>query len=360
MAIRHGQVGMGQLTMDLANQAGQANTARRAADLAEQLRQRELDRQQQAEQFNMQLAAQREMKQLDFQMEMEKYRRANVWEIEKMELRSRLDFENEERKRQQRIAEFDAQEKAIDEAVKTGQLTSEQAQKQKSALQYGRLGLEGVAAQVMHPEPKDDLMSQLFQNATDPSQVNGGTATTQAAVPAAPKRQFQGLVVPDSGRLSTMNTNTGTLEEIDPTKYYTIVRVNPETGVEETGVASGRGLLEDPSSVVDIVNEYQRYPNSVGQMSSVQQKLMQSFLAKPTMRLSPNNPYDPTDVGPIKKYESLDNMEKTWQNLVSKKATVTKNFADLGYKILEQKSAAANPEQVSRILRLIQETQRKQ
>jgi len=53
---------------------------------------------------------------LDHQWNIEAYNRSKSWQIEKMEIASRMDFEREEADRQQKLADVRAKEKAIQES----------------------------------------------------------------------------------------------------------------------------------------------------------------------------------------------------------------------------------------------------
>jgi len=60
------------------------------------------------------------------QLKLEAEMRARAWEIEKMELRSRMDFEREEQRRQKRLAERDARLQALEDATKKGQISQQE------------------------------------------------------------------------------------------------------------------------------------------------------------------------------------------------------------------------------------------
>jgi len=78
---------------------------------------------------------------------MEAEERAHQWEIEKMEIRSRMDFAEEERTRQEKRANLQAAVKKIDELAEAGQITSENAEayKTKAIMNYHRVSLSDRA-----------------------------------------------------------------------------------------------------------------------------------------------------------------------------------------------------------------------
>ena len=71
---------------------------------------------------------QESQKQQDFEIDMYMAQRAKLWEIEKMEMRSRTDFEHEERSRQKKLAEKDAKLDALESAYKNGQINEDDYQ----------------------------------------------------------------------------------------------------------------------------------------------------------------------------------------------------------------------------------------
>lgn len=94
--------------MEREEERRQEREARR--DAVERARQWELEK--------MELASRQ-----DFEREM----KAKAWDLEKMEISSRLDFEREERKRQRELDKIDAALEQIDKEVESGKITEEQA-----------------------------------------------------------------------------------------------------------------------------------------------------------------------------------------------------------------------------------------
>ena len=87
---------------------------------------------------------------------MEAEERAHQWEIEKMEIRSRMDFAEEERTRQEKRANLQAAVKKIDELAEAGQITSENAEayKTKAVMGYYDVSLSDRALGLV-PEKED-------------------------------------------------------------------------------------------------------------------------------------------------------------------------------------------------------------
>lgn len=64
----------------------------------------------------------------DLAIDLQMQERSKLWEIEKMEMRSRMDFEREERTRQKKLAEKEAKVNALENAFKNGQIGEEDYQ----------------------------------------------------------------------------------------------------------------------------------------------------------------------------------------------------------------------------------------
>lgn len=109
MAIKVQPKGMAGLYSRLGALAGQAEAARRAE---ENLRRMEM-------QLSQQEHA-REMATFNAQLRLQTEQRARMWELEKMDMRSRVDFEREEKNRQRKLDDRQAQTDALDRALKDG------------------------------------------------------------------------------------------------------------------------------------------------------------------------------------------------------------------------------------------------
>ncbi len=83
----------------------------------------ERKKQEAAQRLKEQMAFQVAVRQQDISLELEKQERAKRWQIDKMELASRLDFEREERVRQRKLDEFDNIDKQLDKEVQAGRLS---------------------------------------------------------------------------------------------------------------------------------------------------------------------------------------------------------------------------------------------
>lgn len=91
-----------------------------------QAQERQIERNKEYQKFLLNLKTQKELAEFNNQlqvdrlkfnttMQIEREKRAQIWDLEKMELRSRLDFEREERQRQQKLDEYEQGVKFINE-----------------------------------------------------------------------------------------------------------------------------------------------------------------------------------------------------------------------------------------------------
>lgn len=101
--------------------------------------------------FNHQI--QMERMKFDSLLEFEKEKRAKTWEMEKMNMRSQIDFADDEKKRQQRLTEYDAGIKYIRE-------TSDVPEDAKPQLEFN-LTMEKLygAGGVNYPKPEKELFT---------------------------------------------------------------------------------------------------------------------------------------------------------------------------------------------------------
>ena len=98
--------------------AGQARAAEAAANRAEHKRAQMEARNAQREERQYRQAIRSQDLAIDLQIQ----ERSKLWEIEKIEMRSRMDFERDERTRQKKLAEKDAKLNALESAYKNGQI----------------------------------------------------------------------------------------------------------------------------------------------------------------------------------------------------------------------------------------------
>lgn len=114
--IKHGKA---ETALRFAEKIGQAKEAARLAE-----KQMEID-------------YRTNLQQQELAMDLQLRERAKLWEIEKMELASRMDFAREERQRQRKLDEIDNKMRQIDKEVEVGRMTEQEAYPIKLSLQLG-------------------------------------------------------------------------------------------------------------------------------------------------------------------------------------------------------------------------------
>ncbi len=224
MAIRYGNVGTGTLVSNLAKSAGEAVAAQRAAELAERLAERAEQRKAQQEEFQMRLQTEKQMKMLDYQMELERYRRSKEWDIEKMEIASRLDFQKDEQKRVQKEQEYEMKKKAILDSVEIDDGKKKQL---SAALDMEYLGASGLAQQFMKPKTLQEIAAEKAEE-----QLGAG-GVTQQKLPGMGNKDIMFI----GNELLEIDLDSGTQIPIEDNKLY---RVTDNTG--KTGNVTGAEL----------------------------------------------------------------------------------------------------------------------
>lgn len=219
MAISYGNVGAGALIGGLAKDAGAAVAAQRAEELVQRIAEQREARRAQQEAIQLQLQAQRDMKMIDYQMELEKYKRSHEWEIEKMEVASRIDFEKEERAKAAKESEYQSKKKAI---LESDALGKEQKAKLAVALDMEYLGASGLAQQLMKPKTSEDWQMEQLEKARGTTTETGTTPTTTPTV-----GNHDLMVV--NGQLLDFDLDKETQTPIDPTKTYSVTDTTGRT-----------------------------------------------------------------------------------------------------------------------------------
>ena len=88
------------------------------------------------------MAYQDAMRQQDMALDLEKWERAKRWEIDKMELASRLDFERTERVRQRKLDGIDNSLAQIDKEVQAGRMSDDEAYPLRLKLELNKSGVD--------------------------------------------------------------------------------------------------------------------------------------------------------------------------------------------------------------------------
>lgn len=138
--------------------AVEAGEARAAATIAQQA-QAESDR---LEAQQQEFEYRKTLRQQDMVIDLQMNERSKMWEIEKMELRSRLDFEREEKKRQQVLDQYEASVKYINDSDLFDERTKERLLF-SAKLKASKADIPGLS-RILFPE--------VYERAPTPKQVS--------------------------------------------------------------------------------------------------------------------------------------------------------------------------------------------
>lgn len=125
--IEHGRP---ETIIAAARRAGEAQAAIRAQEKAERL---------QAQQ--MEFDFRQSLRQQDMVIDLQMQERAKMWEIQKMELRSQMDFQREEQQRSRKLDSIDSAIQQIDKEVLAGRITEQEAYPIKQKLELSKSGV---------------------------------------------------------------------------------------------------------------------------------------------------------------------------------------------------------------------------
>lgn len=136
---------------------GRPETLLTAAQIAGQ----ERAARQQLEIVERQAAQQREfeyrtaIRQQDMAIDLQMQERAKLWEIQKMELRSQVDFQREEQQRQRKLDSVDSALAQIDKEVLAGRMTEQEAYPIKLKYQMSKMGVD-VPVSLLPPGDEEE------------------------------------------------------------------------------------------------------------------------------------------------------------------------------------------------------------
>jgi len=125
-------------------QPGLAGLYGRAAQIskAEKEAQRKQEQQARKEEQQAEFEYKTALRQQDMAIDLEMNQRAKLWAIEKMELRSRMDFQREEQQRQRKLDSIDSALQQIDKEVLAGRMTEQEAYPIKQKFELNKLGVD--------------------------------------------------------------------------------------------------------------------------------------------------------------------------------------------------------------------------
>lgn len=241
MPIQYEPTGYGASIQQLAEKAGAAEGATKAAEMAFQMAEADKQRQFQAQ-----------MENLHYEMQLEGARRSAMWDIEKMETRSRIDFQEEEQKRTMRKQQLDLDMQALDKAAKERQIDPvEDLPKLKKATLLRYLDLPEASKQLFETLTQQQVMGKEAQRQLDLLKTGGqggaggptGMAPT-GTTPTAPIVPTGSSVSVPIQRSQIYTTGTGQIRGItelgqdigiEDTKHYRVVDSSTGQAYDITG-----------------------------------------------------------------------------------------------------------------------------
>lgn len=122
IVVKHGKP---ETIISAAKRAGEAQAAIREQEQAERLQAQQME-------FDYRTA----LRQQDMAIDLQMNERAKLWEIEKMELRSRMDFEREEQKRQRKIDDAENAIRQLKKEIEAGKFDEDDLQIKNLLLYY--------------------------------------------------------------------------------------------------------------------------------------------------------------------------------------------------------------------------------
>lgn len=94
------------------------------------------------------------LRQQDMVIDLQMQERAKQWEIDKMQLRSQMDFQREEQQRQRKLDSIDSSIQQIDKEVLAGRITEQEAYPIKQKLEISKTGVS-IPISAFEGEDKD-------------------------------------------------------------------------------------------------------------------------------------------------------------------------------------------------------------
>ena len=145
ITIKHGKP---STIISAAQEAGKARAAQRASEQAMAAATRLQEKQ-------MEMEYRTAMQQQDMAIDLQMQERAKTWEIEKMELRSRMDFQREEQVRQRKLDSYDNIDTQLDKEVQAGRMTEKDAEPYRIKNNLARQGMNVSISDVVRQQEEE-------------------------------------------------------------------------------------------------------------------------------------------------------------------------------------------------------------
>jgi hypothetical protein len=195
MAIEIRQPGAAKAAAQAGTIIGKGKRAEKEQVIAEQRRQQQVnikarraaeERAMQWELEKMEMRSQQEFQQelAAKQWEYERFNRAKAWEIEKMEMASRMDFQREEQDRQTKLSRIDTQKAAIEKEINEGRADKNDP---KVELHLFNLEQQRIATEIGGKAPYVSRLPKEEQNILDAMREIKREEEAKRAAPAKKK-----------------------------------------------------------------------------------------------------------------------------------------------------------------------------
>ncbi|KKN73143.1 hypothetical protein LCGC14_0404520 [marine sediment metagenome] len=96
------------------------------------------------------------LKQQDMALDLEMQQRARMWEVDKMELRSQIDFQREEQLRQRKLDSYDNVDTQLDKEVQSGRMTEKDAEPYRLKNDLARQGMNISVSEITRQQKGDE------------------------------------------------------------------------------------------------------------------------------------------------------------------------------------------------------------
>ena len=130
---------------------GRPSTLLTAAAAAGQAR-----KQEKIQQMQMEFDYKQRFRQQEMDIELEMDARARLWEVEKMEISSRIDFQREEQVRQRKLDSYDNIDSQLDKEVQSGRMTEKEAEPYKLKNDLARQGMNVSISDITRQQEGDE------------------------------------------------------------------------------------------------------------------------------------------------------------------------------------------------------------
>ena len=96
------------------------------------------------------------LKQQDMALDLEMQQRSRMWEVDKMELRSQIDFQREEQLRQRKLDSYDNVDSQLDKEVQAGRMTEKQTEPYRLKNDLARQGMNISVSEITRQQDEGE------------------------------------------------------------------------------------------------------------------------------------------------------------------------------------------------------------